>query len=50
MYTYEITNNPPMCRILKNEQTVDYSGPWESVESATSWAEQFTYEMNLNAQ
>jgi hypothetical protein len=46
MYTFEVTSNPPMCRILYNGKTIDYSGPWESEESAILWAEQYTDELN----
>lgn len=46
MYSYEVVGNPPMCRITKNSLTVDYSGPWESVESAETWASMYVNALN----
>jgi hypothetical protein len=46
MYTYEVTNNPPMCKILKDGQVLDNSGPWESVEAAEAWAQLFVEKCN----
>lgn len=46
MYTYEITANPPMCRILKNGVVVDNSGPWESTLIADAWAALFVAKCN----
>jgi hypothetical protein len=46
MYTYEVTDNPPMCNVLKDGSVVDSSGPWESVEAATAWAELFVAKCN----
>jgi hypothetical protein len=46
MYTYEITDNPPMCKILKDGQVIDNSGPWESVAAATDWAVLFVEKCN----
>lgn len=36
-----------MCRILFSGESVDYSGPWESVEAARVWAKAITEELNL---
>ena len=46
MYTYEVTSNPPMCKILKDGVVIDHSGPWESNEAATVWAEAFVAKCN----
>jgi hypothetical protein len=46
MYTYEIADNPPMCKILNGEEVIDLSGPWESVEAAEGWAIEFTNKLN----
>jgi len=46
MYTYEVTDNPPMCKILKDGVTVDHSGPWESTQAATDWATLFVEKCN----
>jgi hypothetical protein len=46
MFTYEVSDNPPMCRIISNESVIDESGPWESVESAQTWAEAYTNKLN----
>jgi hypothetical protein len=45
-YSYEVTDNPPMAKIQSNGQTIDLSGPWESVEAATDWAEAYTNQLN----
>ncbi len=50
MNTYEITDNPPMSKILKNGEVIDLSGPWESVEAAAAWAEQFTTQLNIESE
>lgn len=50
MYIYEITDNPPMCKIIKDGETVDLSGPWESVEAAEAWAIQFVGKLNSESQ
>ncbi len=46
MYTYEITDNPPMSKISKGSEVIDLSGPWESVETATAWAKEFIVQLN----
>ena len=46
MYTYEVSTAPVMCGILSNGVVVDHSGPWESVEIATEWAEAFVDKCN----
>lgn len=46
MYTFQVTDNPPMCTVLKGDEIYDYSGPWESVEAATNWAQAFVAQLN----
>jgi hypothetical protein len=46
MYTYEVTDNPPMCKILKDGKVIDNSGPWESTDSAEGWALAFVEKCN----
>jgi len=46
MYTYEVTGTPPMCKILKDNVVIDNSGPWESAEAATDWAQAFVEKCN----
>lgn len=46
MYTYEVSGTPPMCKILKDSVVIDNSGPWESAEAATAWAEAFVAKCN----
>lgn len=45
-YSYEVIDNPPMAKIQSNGQTIDLSGPWESVEAASAWAEAYTNQLN----
>jgi hypothetical protein len=35
-----------MCNILKNGVIIDASGPWESEEAATAWAQLFVAKCN----
>ena len=44
--SYEVTDNPPMAKIQSNGETVDLSGPWESVQAAEEWAEAYTNQLN----
>ena len=46
MYTYEIEDNPPMSKILKDGIVIDYSGPWESTQSAETWASMYSNALN----
>lgn len=46
MYTYEVSGEPPMCKVFFNDAVVDNSGPWESVEAAELWAEAYTNKLN----
>ncbi|WJZ48561.1 hypothetical protein [Actinomycetia phage DSL-LC01] len=45
-YTYEVAEDPAMVKIFKNGVLVDHSGPWESVSSASDWAEVFVSKLN----
>jgi hypothetical protein len=35
-----------MCNIFKDGVVVDASGPWESEDAATTWAEEFVNKCN----
>lgn len=50
MYTFSITDNPPMCTVYNDSEVYDLSGPWESVESAQSWAQEFVDKLNGDVQ
>jgi hypothetical protein len=46
MYSYEVSGNPPMCRIFSGSNIIDNSGPWESTESAETWATMYVNSLN----
>jgi hypothetical protein len=46
LYTYEVTDNPPICKILVDGADYDISGPWESTASAEAWAIEFVAKLN----
>jgi hypothetical protein len=46
MYTFEIIGDPPRALIKSNDIIIDNSGPWESVESATTWASTYANALN----
>lgn len=46
MYSYEVSGTPPMCKIFKGTTIIDYSGPWESEESAETWASMYVNALN----
>jgi hypothetical protein len=51
MFRYNLTyDNPrgPMVEILDGANVIDESGPWESIESATTWAEAYVGLKNSN--
>lgn len=50
MFTYEVTDNPPMARVSYDGSIIDVVGPWDSVESATTWAESYTNMRNAGIQ
>jgi len=45
-YTYTITEELS-CIIRKNNTDIDVSGPWESEESASAWAQAYVEELNI---
>ena len=45
-YTYQVTDNPPMCKVYSDGSLIDESGPWESVEAAKTWATAWTNKLN----
>lgn len=47
MYTYEVTDSPPMAKIFYDGKVIDVVGPWDAVESAQIWAESFVNKSNL---
>ena len=46
LYSYEISDNPPMCKIIFDGQDYDVSGPWESVLAAENWATESVAKLN----
>lgn len=46
MYEYEIVPEGPMVRIRYDGLIIDESGPWDSEESATTWASAYVNKMN----
>lgn len=46
VYTYEVSGFPPMCKIFKDGEVIDNSGPWESAEAAEAWAGAFVAKCN----
>jgi hypothetical protein len=47
-YSFEVTEDL-ICEISKDGEVVDSTGPWESEESATEWAEVMVEELNTGA-
>lgn len=45
-YTFQITGDPPICRVFSDGSLIDESGPWESEESARTWATAWTNKLN----
>jgi hypothetical protein len=45
-YTYTITEDL-RCIVSLDGQEIDNSGPWESMESASSWAKDYVDELNF---
>jgi hypothetical protein len=41
MFSYIIIEEGPMVQILHGTNVIDESGPWESIASASSWAEAY---------
>jgi|AntAceMinimDraft_1070359.scaffolds.fasta_scaffold02564_6 hypothetical protein len=49
MYSYKVLGSPPMCQIIKGAVIIDLSGPWESKESAETWATMYVNALNAGA-
>jgi hypothetical protein len=47
-YSFEVTEDL-ICEISKDGEVLDATGPWESEESATEWAEVMVEELNSGA-
>lgn len=45
-YTFDVSGNPPICRVFSDGTLIDESGPWESQESAETWANAWTNKLN----
>jgi hypothetical protein len=45
-YAYTVDEQAVSVEITKNGVVVDVSGPWESVDAATSWAEVMVSRLN----
>lgn len=45
-YTYTITEDL-RCIVSSDGQEIDVSGPWESAESAATWAKNYVDELNF---
>jgi hypothetical protein len=41
MFSYVIVENPILVQIMFQDNIIDESGPWESLFSAVTWAEQY---------
>lgn len=46
MFSFEVVEPGPYVRISVDGSIIDESGPWESVEAATSWATAYVNRMN----
>jgi hypothetical protein len=46
MYSYLIIEEQLLVQIFYGSSMIDESGPWESIESATSWAEMYVSHKN----
>lgn len=46
MYTFDVSGDPPICKIFSGADVVDESGPWESDSAARSWATAYTNKLN----
>jgi len=47
-YSFEVTDEL-ICEISKDGDVVDATGPWESAEAATEWADIIVDELNSGA-
>lgn len=39
-----------MCAVYKDTEVYDLSGPWESVDAAQAWAQEFVDKLNKDVQ
>lgn len=46
VYTYEVQGDPVMCKVFKDGELIDHSGPWESAQVAEQWADAFVAKCN----
>lgn len=46
MFSYIVSGTPPMCKIYSDGFVIDESGPWESKQSAETWATAYTNKLN----
>lgn len=46
MFSYVIVEEPLLVQILYGNNVIDESGPWESIASATIWAEAYVGKKN----
>lgn len=50
MFSYIIIQEPLLVQILYGDNIIDESGPWESIVSATKWAEAYVGLKNAGIQ
>lgn len=56
MFSYSLietgpyAENGPLVQILYGDNVIDESGPWESVESASNWAQSYVNMKNSGIQ
>lgn len=46
MYTYQVLEEELIVRIFYDDALIDQIGPWDSLESAATWAESYVNKMN----
>lgn len=46
MFSYHIVPEQLLVQILHGDNVIDESGPWESMESASNWAEAYVNRLN----
>ncbi len=46
MFSYQVLHETLLVQILYGDNVIDESGPWESLQSAVSWAEAYVAKMN----
>jgi hypothetical protein len=48
MFSYVIIEDQLLVQILHGDNVIDESGPWESIQSASTWAEAYVGLKNSN--